>query len=43
MKKLEEIWIIIAWIPLFPFVLMLKLLGKLIKKSERNRENATNN
>ena len=33
MKKLEEIWIIIAWILLFPLVLMLKLLGKLKKKT----------
>jgi len=27
-KKLEEIWIGIAWIMLFPLILIFKLLGK---------------
>jgi hypothetical protein len=29
MKKLEEIWIVIAWIMLLPLIFIFKLLGKL--------------
>jgi len=28
-KKLEEIWIVIAWIMLLPLIFIFKLLGKL--------------
>jgi hypothetical protein len=35
-KKLEEIWIVIAWIMLFPLILIFKLLGKFNLKLKKN-------
>ena len=34
-KKLEEIWIVIAWIMLLPLILIFKLLGKLQAASRK--------
>jgi len=34
-KKLEEIWIVIAWIMLLPLIFIFKLLGKLQAASRK--------
>jgi len=35
MKKLEKIWIVIAWIMLLPLILIFKLMGKLQATSHK--------
>jgi len=36
-KKLEEIWIVIAWIMLLPLIFIFKLLGKLQAASRKRQ------
>jgi len=36
-KKLEEIWIVIAWIMLLPLIFIFKLLGKLQASSSKHQ------
>ena len=38
LKKLEEIWIMVAWIILLPLILIFKLLGKINVQSNTKKQ-----